>query len=93
MFEIRPYEPQRDALRVYTLWRHTLGQLWPLAYEIFHSVTVDYPAYHQGDHFVTVSGLEIVGWVATQVSPRMPSSEGNLVALLGSAYPMLNSVR
>lgn len=27
MFEIRPYEPQRDALRVYMLWQHTLGQL------------------------------------------------------------------
>src|SRR5207249_1064591 len=79
MFEIRPYEPQRDALRVYTLWQHTLGQLWPLPYETFHSVTVDHPAYRQGDHFVAVSGDEIVGWIATQMSSRMPSSEGNLL--------------
>jgi len=82
MFEIRPYEPQRDALRVYTLWQHALGQLWPLPYKTFHSVTVDHPAYRQGDHFVAVSGEEIVGWVATQVSPRKPSSEGSIVALL-----------
>ncbi len=82
MFEIRPYEPERDALQVYTLWQHTLGQLWPLAYETFHSITVDHPAYRQGDHFVAVSGEQVVGWVATQMRQGIPSPEGYLVALL-----------
>jgi beta-N-acetylhexosaminidase len=82
MFEIRPYEPERDALQVYTLWQHTLGQLWPLPYKTFHSVTVDHPAYRQGDHFVAVLGEQVVGWVATQMRQGIPSPEGYLVALL-----------
>lgn len=82
MFEIRPYEPKRDASQVYTLWQDTLGHLWPLPYKTFHSVTVDHPAYRQGDHFVAASGEQVVGWVATQASPGTPSPEGHLIALL-----------
>lgn len=87
MFEIRSYDPQRDALQVYALWQYTLGHLWPLSYEIFHSVTVGNPAYRQGDHFVAVSGKEIVGWIATQVNQHESSQQGSIVALLvSSAY-------
>ena len=82
MFEIRLYEPEDDALQVYTLWQHTLSHLWPLPYDIFHAVTIANPAYRQGDHFVAVSGSEIVGWVATQVQRRVPSPEGHLQLLL-----------
>src|SRR5438270_10252601 len=82
MFEIRPYEPQGDALQVYALWQHTLGHLWPLPYNIFHALTVASPAYRQGDHFVAVSGSEIVGWVATQVRQGLLPPEGHLMALL-----------
>lgn len=84
MFEIRPYDPQRDALEVYALWQRTLGHQWPLSYEIFHSVTVGNPVYRQGDHFVAVSGEEIVGWIATQVNQRESSQEGSIIALLVS---------
>ncbi len=82
MFELRAYEPEDDALQVYTLWQHTLSHLWPLPYDIFHVVTVANPAYRQGDHFVAVSGSEIVGWVATQVQRRGASPEGHLMLLL-----------
>lgn len=84
MFKIRLYEPEHDALRVYALWQQALSHLWPLSYGTFHSVTVGNPAYRHGDHFVVVSGEEIVGWIATQVSQREPSSEGSIIALLVS---------
>ncbi len=84
MFEIRSYEPQRDATQVYTLWQQTLSHLWPLPYGTFHSVIVANPAYQRGDHFVAVSGDEIVGCVATQVHRSIPSPEGNLAVLLVS---------
>jgi beta-N-acetylhexosaminidase len=84
MFKIRSYEPERDTLQVYTLWQRTLGHLWPLSYEIFHSVTVGNSTYRQGDHFVAVSGEEIVGWIATQVSQRESSLDGSIIALLVS---------
>lgn len=82
MIELRPYEPQRDALQVYTLWQLTLDHLWPLPYDIFHAVTIAHPAYQEEDHFVAVSGSEIVGWVATQIRQGIPSLEGYLMALL-----------
>lgn len=82
MIVIRPYEARRDEPRVYALWQTTLGSLWPVSYETFHAVTTANPVYQAGDHFVAVSGDEIVGWAATQMRPGMPTPSGHLVALL-----------
>ena len=84
MIKIRAYEPEDDATQVYSLWQQSLGQHWPISYEIFHSVTVGNLAYHQGDHFVAVYGEEIVGWGATQISMAESSLEGSIIALLVS---------
>lgn len=82
MIELRPYEPQKDALQIYALWQRTLGHRWPLPYEIFHAVTVANPVYQSGDHFVAVSDGEIVGWIGTQLRPQLPSPQGHLLLLL-----------
>ena len=84
MFEIRPYEPQRDELYVYDLWQQTLGDVWPLPYETFHYITVGNPAYEPGDHLVAQAGHEIVGFVGTQV-PRIEgvhSPRGELMLIM-----------
>jgi GNAT superfamily N-acetyltransferase len=81
-FTIRAYDPQRDASQVYLLWQHTLHRLWPLSRETFRAVTVAHPRYQQGDHFVALSGEELVGWVATQLLQKETLSEGYLLALL-----------
>ncbi len=82
MLMIRAFEPQRDAQQLYTLWRQTLGHLWPLAYETFEAVTMTNPAYRPGDHLVACVGEEIVGFVATQAQQHLSSLRGNLLVLL-----------
>jgi hypothetical protein len=76
MVAIRTYQPQRDALGVYSLWQLTLSHLWPLPYETFHTVTVANPAYRPGDHVVALAGDEIIGFLATQVRQHVASPQG-----------------
>ncbi|HEY7355599.1 MAG TPA: GNAT family N-acetyltransferase [Ktedonobacterales bacterium] len=80
--EIRPYDPQRDALPAYALWQQTLGHLWSLPYDIFHAVTVGNPVYRTGDHFVALADNELVGLVATQLHQQTPAPQGHLMFLL-----------
>jgi len=82
MVVLRPYDPADDAPAVYRLWQQALGDLWPLPYEMFQLITLDPLAYHQGDHLVAVSGDEIVGFIAVQISPEGLSAEGTLLVLL-----------
>jgi GNAT superfamily N-acetyltransferase len=82
LITIRIYDPHHDTVQVYALWQQTLGQLWPLAYETFHTVTVANPAYRAGDHMVALAGDEIVGFLATHVHQGTIPLQGNLLLLL-----------
>lgn len=80
---IRTYIPNKDEMAVISLWRPTLGELWPLSLEIFRDVTLDINSYQKGDHFVAVEDGEVVGFIATQVKrERAPDSSGEIMLIL-----------
>ncbi|GCF06490.1 GNAT family N-acetyltransferase [Dictyobacter arantiisoli] len=75
---IQPYDVNRDAADVYTLWQAALGQTWPITQERLHKV-LNGPEPH---HFVARVNGEIVGFAATFKSIRDGERIGQLAALI-----------
>jgi GNAT superfamily N-acetyltransferase len=82
-FILRPYQPEQDSQAVFELYQSTIGQNWPLRFDLFQKVTSEHAFYRPGDHFIAGSEGRIVGFAATQVlrPEPLPAAVGGLQAL------------
>jgi beta-N-acetylhexosaminidase len=85
-FILRPYQPNQDGPEVFDLYQATIGQKWPLRYDLFRQVTSEHAFYRPGDHFIAGAEGRIIGFVATQVlrPEPLPGAPGGLQVLFVS---------
>jgi GNAT superfamily N-acetyltransferase len=79
-FILRPYQPDQDGPEIFELYQATLGDRWPLRYDLFRKVTTDHAFYRPGDHFVAGASGRLVGFAATQIlrPEPVPNAMGGL---------------